>query len=520
MAESFSKALDHNRRVGLITGIKYGNGAKNINHSQFADDTLLIGGVSTTIARCFKTLLDQYMDCSGGAVNYQKSCVYGWNITNQVAHSIANIFGVTYKMKWEHFSYLGMPVSLGPLKAETWNEIIDKVKRKIQQWGTLWLNPAGRLILLKSGITSLPLYRFTLYQAPATFHHKLEVALRHFLWQGGKKEKSRFNLVNWKNPGGNKLWRPNTSTLPGKSFLMLAYPTETPPKFGVYVRKQFTSSSKILRKSLGGDSINFASDRIMGLHPLNTIEESIPIILLLNRKGIHSLGQISKWDPCSHAWTGWAFPEIPAILEASLNAFKTHLHNRALVKKDEIDGLCWDPSGSTYTIKSGHHYISNSTFQMPLWNHWKITWKSEAIPKIKIFIWLLLKGKILTAENLSKRGINGPSRCPNCCTAKETMYHLFVDCPFARECWNQLSSLGNIIWQTQQSIAETIYVWKKSCPWREKRSRLVKRVWDTLPHTLLWRIWLSRKKKKKKRKIQMYELHVVKRKAWPRRQSQ
>lgn len=116
-----------------------------------------------------------------------------------MVHSIANIFGVTYKLEWNHFSYLGMPVSLGPLKAETWNEIIEKVKRKVQQWGEIWLNPVGRLILLKSGITSLPFYRFTLYQAPAIFHHKLEIALRHFLWQGGKKDKSRFNLVNLKH---------------------------------------------------------------------------------------------------------------------------------------------------------------------------------------------------------------------------------------------------------------------------------------------------------------------------------
>ena len=33
MVESFSQALDYNRRMGLITGIKYGNGVKNINHS-------------------------------------------------------------------------------------------------------------------------------------------------------------------------------------------------------------------------------------------------------------------------------------------------------------------------------------------------------------------------------------------------------------------------------------------------------------------------------------------------------
>eukprot|EP00253_Pinus_taeda_P018691 PITA_18691 len=532
MAESFSKVLDHNKRVGLITGIKYGNRAKNINHSQFADDTLLIGGASTTIAKRFKTLLDQYMHCSGGAVNYQKSCVYGWNITNQVAHSIASIFGVTYKIKWEHFSYLGMPVSLGPLKAEAWDEIIDKVKRKIQQWGTLWLNPAGRLILLNSGITYLPLYRFTLYQAPAIFHHKLEVALRHFLWQGGKKEKSRFNLVNWKNViqaqdrgglgirapkilnlafGVKMVWRLITGPTawwkqvmetkylnsPRKKLLDASIPNRDSSKIwclckrALHILKQNT-----LKIPGGGESINFASDRIMGLAPLNTIEDAIPIILVLNSRGIHSLDQISKWDPCSHAWTGWAFPEIPAALEASLNAFKKHLHNRAPIRKDEIDGLCWDPSGSTYTIKSGHHYLCNNTFQMPLWNHWKITWRSEALPKIIFFIWLLLKGKILTAENLSKRGINGPSICPNCCTAEETMCHLFVECPFARECWNQLSSLGNTIWNPQQSVAETIYVWKKSCPWREKWSSLAKRVWDTLPHTLLWRIWLSRNKKK------------------------
>ena len=199
MVESFSQALDHNRRVGLITRIKFGNGVKNINHSQFADDTLLIGGASTTIARRFKKLLDQFMGYSGGLVNQLKSCVYGWNISNQTAHNIANIFGVTCNLEWTHFSNLGMPVSLGPLKVGTWNIIIDKVKRKVQQWGTLWLNPTGRLILFKLGITSLPLYRFSLYQAPAIFHHKLEVALRHFLWQGGKNDKTKFNLVSWKH---------------------------------------------------------------------------------------------------------------------------------------------------------------------------------------------------------------------------------------------------------------------------------------------------------------------------------
>ena len=73
MDESFSKALDYNRCIGLLTSINFGNGVKNINHSQFADDTLLIGGASNIIAYRFKALLDKYMSYSGGMVSQLKS---------------------------------------------------------------------------------------------------------------------------------------------------------------------------------------------------------------------------------------------------------------------------------------------------------------------------------------------------------------------------------------------------------------------------------------------------------------
>lgn len=36
MVESFSKALDYNQRIGLITGIKFGNGVKNLSIGQEA----------------------------------------------------------------------------------------------------------------------------------------------------------------------------------------------------------------------------------------------------------------------------------------------------------------------------------------------------------------------------------------------------------------------------------------------------------------------------------------------------
>lgn len=131
MAESFSKALDYKRRTGLITGIKFENRVKNINHFQFADDTLLIGGASITIAHHFKTLMDKYMSYSGGMINHLKSYIYGWHATTQTLHNIGNTFGVPCKLNWECFTYLGMPVRIRPLKAEIWDTIIGKMKRKV-----------------------------------------------------------------------------------------------------------------------------------------------------------------------------------------------------------------------------------------------------------------------------------------------------------------------------------------------------------------------------------------------------
>lgn len=138
------------------------------------------------------------MRYSSGLVNQLKSYIYGRNTIAQVLHNIANTFGVSCNYDWTHFTYLGMPMSVVPLKAEVWDTVIDKMKRKVQQWGFIWLNPSGRLILLKLGISSLPLYQSTLLQAPTSFHYKMEVILRQFLWQGGKNDKKKFNLANWK----------------------------------------------------------------------------------------------------------------------------------------------------------------------------------------------------------------------------------------------------------------------------------------------------------------------------------
>jgi hypothetical protein len=63
--------------MGIFQGLNIARGAKNLNHSQFADDTLLLGGASMIIATRFKTILDSFLDASGGDANHLKMPNYG-----------------------------------------------------------------------------------------------------------------------------------------------------------------------------------------------------------------------------------------------------------------------------------------------------------------------------------------------------------------------------------------------------------------------------------------------------------
>jgi len=69
MAEAFSRKLEQAHQAKNIPSIKITLRDKRINHSQFADDTLLLGGASTIIARRFKVILDEFMTALGGGEN-------------------------------------------------------------------------------------------------------------------------------------------------------------------------------------------------------------------------------------------------------------------------------------------------------------------------------------------------------------------------------------------------------------------------------------------------------------------
>ncbi|XP_015948368.1 uncharacterized protein LOC107473336 [Arachis duranensis] len=69
--------------------------------------------------------------------------------------------------------YLGIPLGANPRLVKTWKLIIDKVEDKFGLWKANVLNKAGKLVLIKSVLNSLPVYYLNLYKMPKGVAEKL-----------------------------------------------------------------------------------------------------------------------------------------------------------------------------------------------------------------------------------------------------------------------------------------------------------------------------------------------------------
>ncbi|XP_072054977.1 uncharacterized protein [Arachis hypogaea] len=92
--------------------------------------------------------------------------------------------------------YLRVPLGVTPRLVKTWKPIIDKVEEKLNLWKVKVLSKAGKLVLIKSVLNSLPVYYLSLYKMPQAVAKKLISLQRRFLWS---KEDGRngMALVRW-----------------------------------------------------------------------------------------------------------------------------------------------------------------------------------------------------------------------------------------------------------------------------------------------------------------------------------
>ncbi|XP_033133982.1 uncharacterized protein LOC117127522 [Brassica rapa] len=105
------------------------------------------------------------------------------------------------------------------------------------------------------------------------------------------------------------------------------------------------------------------------------------------------------------------------------------------------DCFIWHPLPSgIYTTRSGYHSVASNnqervtTLNTSDFNWIKDIWALPCSPKMKTFLWSVLRDALPLGENLQRRGISSDVRCPRC-KEIESPIHIFFMCPFAKEVW-------------------------------------------------------------------------------------
>lgn len=102
-----------------------------------------------------------------------------------------------------------------------------------------------------------------------------------------------------------------------------------------------------------------------------------------------------------------------------------------------IDKIYWngEPSGK-FTIKSALQLIRSDWLDT---DHpcWKRTWKMLLPQRIKFFLWLVLRDRLMTNSNRFLRHLTTDPRCRSCGAVEETLEHVLRSFPSAALIWKK-----------------------------------------------------------------------------------
>ena len=93
-------------------------------------------------------------------------------------------------------TYLGLPLGATHKSVAIWDNIEEKMYKKLALWKINFISKGGRITLIKSTLANLPLYQISIFRIPGVVAKILEKLQRCFLWGSGAREK-KAHLVNW-----------------------------------------------------------------------------------------------------------------------------------------------------------------------------------------------------------------------------------------------------------------------------------------------------------------------------------
>ncbi|KAJ4768712.1 RNA-directed DNA polymerase (reverse transcriptase)-related family protein [Rhynchospora pubera] len=481
---------------------------------QYADDTLVFVAADPRTIRTLSLVIKLFERASGLAINANKSSFVPFNVPPQLEALLLQLLG--FNKTALPITYLGLPLTVGRPDRVCFQPILEKIERKLAGWHGRLLSRAGRLTLVSSVLTAIPSYFMSVFLLPTWLIQHIDKVRRRFLWGTSDSGKKKIHLLSWsriclpKKNGGlglldlnlqNKslllrwLWKLHTDN--HSLWFKLAHCLYSPAsgckspllwnKAGSFFWRDLCSLRFLFQFSscvavAGGSTTSFWFDN-WGGKPLFSI--------LRNHAKPPLRPKISFRD---------AAPLLTRLLPLPRDCHFDSLLSLLppLLAANQPDNISWKWS-STGNFSVSSTYVTLSSAGKHTAQFYSF-WKLKMPPSIQFFTFLLYNNRLLTQQQLSRRGCQVTQGCSLCLSNElEDSIHLFFNCSFISSLWNRLKQTWQLpglfpLDSTQSSIAS-----------------LLNQVSDdtglaSLVCTTFWGVWLERNNRIFRNKSRMVEM--------------
>nr|GEW66941.1 RNA-directed DNA polymerase, eukaryota [Tanacetum cinerariifolium] len=187
---SFQRVVD----AGMFQALKL-DALVNLSHIFYVDDAVFIGQWNDTNITTLVHVLECFFRVSGLKINMRKSKIMGVHVDNaKVSRAAVKLGCLVLKAP---FVYLGSIVGGNMNRLHAWNDIMDRIKRRLSKWKMTSLSIGGRLTLVKSVLGSMPIFHMAMFKVPAGVLCTLEKIRSHF-FNGHDISSKKVSWVCWK----------------------------------------------------------------------------------------------------------------------------------------------------------------------------------------------------------------------------------------------------------------------------------------------------------------------------------
>jgi hypothetical protein len=144
-------------------------------------------------AKGLRIVLSDFEKLSGLKINFHKSELFCFGETRERTGEYVELFGC--KEGEFPFRYLGIPMSPSRIHNKDWRVVEERFQKKLSSWKGKLLSSGGRLVLINSVLSSLPMFMMSFFRIPKGVLEKLDYYRSRFFGNVMSIERS----IGWPN---------------------------------------------------------------------------------------------------------------------------------------------------------------------------------------------------------------------------------------------------------------------------------------------------------------------------------